>query len=62
MAEPEMLRWTLEEIIGAVGAEIDPPTPAKIGLKPVRLYAFVKLSLASRKVARRLYKRTFCCG
>jgi hypothetical protein len=45
MAEPTTLRWTLEEIIDAVRAEIDPPTQGKMSLKPVRLYAFARLAL-----------------
>jgi len=45
MAETTMLRWSLEEIVDAVRAEIDPPTEGKVSIKPVRLYAFVKLAL-----------------
>ena len=45
MAETTMLRWTLEEIIEAVCAEIEPPTVGKMRLKPVRLYAFITLAL-----------------
>src|SRR5579863_3803685 len=40
-----MLRWSLEEIIDAVHAEIDPPSGGTVSLKPVRLYAFTKLAL-----------------
>ena len=49
MAETTMLRWTLEEIIEAVCAEIEPPTVGKMRLKPVRLYAFITLALGKRK-------------
>ena len=47
MAEPTILRWTLEEIIDAVRAEIDPPIHGKASLKPVRLCAFANLALGN---------------
>jgi hypothetical protein len=39
------LPWTKDEIIAAVKAEIDPPEPGKMSIKPVPMCALARLAL-----------------